>query len=289
VVLAVLQNYAGLTIDRLFNMLKNSGKFSGSQSAVSSILNSLVSQGKVQNDNGTYRFVSGGRASTPAAARTSSPVRSSSPASYSAPAARAPTPSAGAGAGAQSKDDAVVLAVLQNYAGLTIDRLFNMLKNSGKFSGSQSAVSSILNSLVSQGKVQNDNGTYRFVSGGRASTPAAARTSSPVRSSSPASYSSSSFSASSIPRPTSRPGSVRPASVRPATPSAGGGASSTDDAVVLSLLQNYAGLAEDRLFNMLKNSGKFSGSQSSLSNILRGLVSRGKVQNDRGTYRFISK
>ncbi|KAJ9522865.1 hypothetical protein QJQ45_023651 [Haematococcus lacustris] len=269
VVLGVLQNYSGLTSDRLFNMLKSTGRFNESQSALASILRSLTSQGKVQHDNGTYRFVSGARAGTPAPARSPSPVpsraspnRVSSPnPTYrtSVPASRASAPSAGGGSGASSSDEQVVLSILQNYSGLSPERLSAMVKNSGK---SVSNLNGVVNSLVSSGKVQNDKGTLRFVSTGRAATPAAARTSSPAR-------------------PSSAP------TARASTPSAGGGggASSSDEQVVLSILQNYSGLTAERLANMVKNSGK---SVSNLNGVVNSLVSSGKVQNDKGTFRFVS-
>ncbi len=100
---------------------------------MNSVLSSLVSQGKVQNDNGTYRFVSSGgsRSATPAAARPSSATRAVSPTARAvSPASRAPT--AGPGTGASSGDEATVLSVLSNYAGLTSERLSSMLRNSGK-------------------------------------------------------------------------------------------------------------------------------------------------------------
>ncbi len=103
--------------------------------SVNSVLSSLVSQGKVQNDNGTYRFVSSGgsRSATPTAVRPSSATRAVSPAARPvSPAARAPTPTAGPGTGASSGDEATVLSVLSNYAGLTSERLSSMLRNSGK-------------------------------------------------------------------------------------------------------------------------------------------------------------
>jgi hypothetical protein len=104
-----------------------------SVSNVNGILNSLVSKGNVRNDSGTYRFLSA-RAATPAASRPSSSPSSYRPAATpvrSSPAARAPTP-VGAGSGAVSSDEDTVLKVLQNYSGLTADRLSSMLRASGK-------------------------------------------------------------------------------------------------------------------------------------------------------------
>ncbi len=94
----------------------------------------------------------------------------------------------------------------------------------------------MLSGLVSQGKVENDRGTYRYV--------ATSKTPTPSRTASPAPRASFGSSAAS-----------RPAS-RPATPSPGGGAVSSDETVVLSVLKNYAGLTVDRLANMLRSSGK---------------------------------
>ncbi|KAL6763562.1 hypothetical protein V8C86DRAFT_2491641 [Haematococcus lacustris] len=269
VVLGVLQNYSGLTSDRLFNMLKSTGRFNESQSALASILRSLTSQGKVQHDNGTYRFVSGARAGTPAPARSPSPVpsraspnRVSSPnPTYrtSVPASRASAPSAGGGSGASSSDEQVVLSILQNYSGLSPERLSAMVKNSGK---SVSNLNGVVNSLVSSGKVQNDKGTFRFVSGSRAASPMPRQATPAARSSSAPAF-------------------------RAATPSAGSGsgASSSDEQVVLSILQNYSGLTPERLSNMVRNSGK---SVSNLNGVVNSLVSSGKVQNDKGTLRFVS-
>jgi hypothetical protein len=102
---------------------------------VSGILNSLVSKGNVRNDSGTYRFLTmgGSRAASPVPARSSSPssYRPATPVRSSSPAARAPTP-VGAGSGAVSSDEETVLKVLQNYSGLTADRLSAMLRASGK-------------------------------------------------------------------------------------------------------------------------------------------------------------
>ncbi len=45
---------------------------------------------------------------------------------------RTASPARGASAAPGAPADAVVLSVLQNYSGLTVDRLYNMLRNSGK-------------------------------------------------------------------------------------------------------------------------------------------------------------
>jgi hypothetical protein len=109
------------------NLCRNVGNVNG-------ILNSLVSKGNVRNDSGTYRFLSA-RSATPSASRPSSSPSSYRPAATpvrsSSPAARAPTP-VGAGSGAVSSDEETVLKVLQNYSGLTADRLSSMLRASGK-------------------------------------------------------------------------------------------------------------------------------------------------------------
>ena len=108
-------------------------RFSGSQSTVSAALNSLVSQGVAKNEAGTYRYVGGKATPTPSRA---TPARAGSvPAARSAtPSFRPATPSAssGAGDGASAGDEAAVVALLKNYAGLTVDRAYNMLRNSGK-------------------------------------------------------------------------------------------------------------------------------------------------------------
>ncbi len=104
-------------------------RFNESSSTLSSILSSLVSQGKVQNEGGTYRFVSAGGRGSVSASRSPSPApsysRSASPVSRSAV-------SNGSGGGAVAGDEAVVLSVLQNYAGLTEQRLSAMIRSTGK-------------------------------------------------------------------------------------------------------------------------------------------------------------
>ncbi len=98
------------------------------KSSVSSVLNSLVSQGKVQNDKGTYRFLTkGAGAGRPSSAPSSTPGRGYSPA-----ASRGASAASGPGGGAVAGDEAVVLGVLQNYSGLTEDRLSAMIRSSGR-------------------------------------------------------------------------------------------------------------------------------------------------------------
>ncbi len=96
------------------------------KSSVNSVLSALVSQGKVQNDRGTFRFLT--RGTSPTAARPgSAPVRGSATPGrgYS------PAPSRGGpGDGANAGDEAIVLAILQNYSGLAEDRLSAMVRNS---------------------------------------------------------------------------------------------------------------------------------------------------------------
>ncbi len=112
-----------------------SRRFNESQSTLNSILSGLVSQGKVENERGTFRFLSkagtgssAGRSFTPSASRSPSPA----PRASAAPARSASLAADRAGDGRSAGDEANVLAVLQNYSGLTEDRLAAMLRNSSK-------------------------------------------------------------------------------------------------------------------------------------------------------------
>lgn len=113
-------------------------RYQGTTKQLASLLAEMAVQGKVSNDNGTYRF----RRATPTAARPGSPV----PARAASPAARAPSPSAARAtspaaaamdpaAAPMAQYEPAVLDLLQNYAGLTVERLQSLLQNSPKARG----------------------------------------------------------------------------------------------------------------------------------------------------------
>jgi len=276
-VLDLLQNYAGLTMERLTTMLASSPKAKGmavSSSQLSGVLSDLIARGNVSSDGGVYRF----RTKTPAPGRASSPGRapSAAPAPRAAsPAAAAPAPAASSSSGSMAKWEAAALNTLQNYSGLAADRLHAMMTSSLKGQGYAASVgqlTELLNDLVARGNVSFDSGVYRFRTKtpmpGRAGTPAAARPSSPAPAFQPSGAGASSSSSSNKP-------SADMVKFEPA---------------VLNLLQNYAGLTVERLNGLLSNSPKapgYKGTVGQLSGLLADLMARGRVESEGGLYRYV--
>jgi hypothetical protein len=276
-----------MPLDRISTMMRAQGHRVSDQE-LSSLLSSLVSQGKVGNEGGRFSYKKTG--ATPSPARSTSPVPVSASSSNGngrhAPvpqraASPVPPPSyASSSAPALSSDaEAVAEAVMKllgNYSGLPLERMHAMLTvtlGPSKYRMSTSQLqSSVLGPLQSSGKVVLENGSYKKGS----ATPVPSRAPSPARPASTPAYGSSSSSGYS-------PAAARQAST-PSTSQPSSGAAALE-APLLKLLSNYSAMPLERISTMMYAQGHRISDQE-LSSLLNSLVSQGRVGNEGGRYSY---
>ncbi|KAJ9504552.1 hypothetical protein QJQ45_005420, partial [Haematococcus lacustris] len=297
--LDLLQNYAGLTAERLHSLMASSPKaagYSGSVAQLSGLLAQLVAQGKVTQDGPLYRYRSGLRTPSPSASR-GTPQGGRRPASP--PPARTPSASRSSAAATAppapvAVHEPVILELLQNYAGLSLERLDKLLASSPRAAGYVSntpQLAGLLTSLAARGRVTLEGGLYRYRSTGK--TPQPRRKSVPRPSPNSPEALSASFSALlDKARRSMSPGA--PASTAPtaATAKATSPAPGSDwapfEGTLMTLVGNYGALPLERLHEMLRASmvwPRFSKTPAELRSHLDGLVSAGRLAYEAGLYR----
>jgi hypothetical protein len=293
--LKLLSNYSSMPLDRIGNMMRAQGHRATDQE-LSSLLNSLASQGKVGSEGGRYSYQKTG--TTPSPARSTSPLPVTAPSSngngrHAPVPQRAASPVASPGYGVSSATplsgdtEAVAEAVtklLGNYSGLTLERMHAMLTitlTPSKFRMSTSQLqSSVLGPLQSSGKVVLEAGVYKKGS----ATPSPSRAPSPARPASAPSYSTSSTSSSSNGSSIGySPAAARQSSsASTSQPSAGVAAL---EAPLLKLLSNYSAMPLDRIGTMMRAQGHRATDQE-LSSLLNSLASQAKVGSEGGRYSY---
>ncbi len=281
-------------------------RYRSSPGPLSQLLSRLVQEGKVEEEpRGTFRFRPT-RAGSPSAARAGS--RSPQPAARALP----PTPSgsrgrrpsstpasssSSSGGGAVRMADisayeGVVLELLQNYAGLSLERLDTLLASSGArapgYVSNPAALSGLLTALQSQGRVTKEQGVYRYRTSGRSPQAQRARSPSPLRGGPAPTATARAATPPSV--PSSLP--LRGASPTPSR-SVGPAPLPEDDwgayeSTLMTLMGNYGALPLERLHEMLQMSmvwPRYDRTPAQLASYLGALAAAGKVVADNGLYR----